>query len=575
LVGIKTEQSGLYLSDLSSECTMLHRRSDRLSWLIGRVCRFAATLLAVAVIAGPALPAAAAYPTFSVGLSRSTALPGDVVTATFSTPDIGVVITSCSAWFDGWAAVDCSPGGTSVQLSVPNDAKPGSTLVQWGLSYSYNDPDGTVRGTQRGTLPFTVLAPSPSQTEPTFAVELSRNTALPGEVVTVTFSSPDTGVVITSCSAGFDGRAAVDCPPGGTSVQLSVPNDARPGSTSILWGLSYRYNDLDGTVRDYQTFTVLAPSPSPSSSPSPSPTFAVELSRSTALPGEVVTVTFSSPDAGVVITSCSAGFDGRAAVACPPGGTSVQLSVPNDAKPGSTSVRWSLSYTYDDPDGPVRGDQNGTLPFTVPPPSPSPSPSRSLSPTQPTFSVDLSRSTALPGEVVTVTFSSRDRGVVITACSARFSDRAAVACRRGETSVRLLVPNDAPAGANSVNWTLSYKERTAGAGRNAVGRLSLTVLAPTPSPDPASHSRTLEVGLLVVALFVVLGTALTFLRRRSRGQTGGRPDPVQAGQSVRAAAHAGPEPRVTIRDSEPGRSRFVRFDRHSPAAISEIEEVRR
>jgi hypothetical protein len=79
--------------------------------------------------------------------------------------------------------------------------------------------------------------------------------------------------------------------------------------------------------------------------------------------------------------------------------------------------------------------------------------------------VELSRNTALPGEVVTVTFSSRDRGVVITSCNARFSDRAAVACRPGETSVRLPVPNDAPAGANSVNWTLSYKEGTAGAAR--------------------------------------------------------------------------------------------------------------
>jgi hypothetical protein len=273
----------------------------------------------------------------------------------------------------------------------------------------------------------------------------------------------------------------------------------------------------------------------------------------------------------VVITSCRAWFDGHAVIACRQGGTSVQLSVPNDAKPGATSVQWGLSYTYDDPDGPVRGHQNGTLLFTVPSPSPSPSPMT------PTFAVDFSRNPMLPGEVVTVTFSSPDAGVVITACSARFSNRAAVDCQPGETSLRLPVPNDAAAGVNPVNWTLSYKERTAGAARNAVGKLSLTVLAPTPtpSPDPASHSRTLDIGLLVIALFVVVGTALAFLKRRPHGRAGGRSDPVPAGQSVRAAAHAGPQLRVTVRDSAPGRSRFVRFDHHSPAAISEIKEVHR
>jgi hypothetical protein len=153
---------------------MLHRRSDCLSRLVRRVCRFAATSLAFPIIAGPASPAAAAYPTFSVALSPSTALPGEAATVTFSSPDTGVIITSCSAWFDGSPAVDCPPGGTSVQLSVPNDVKPGATLIQWGLSYSYDDPDGTVRGTQGGTLPFTVLAP------PTFSVALSE--VVPGVV---------------------------------------------------------------------------------------------------------------------------------------------------------------------------------------------------------------------------------------------------------------------------------------------------------------------------------------------------------------------------------------------------------
>jgi hypothetical protein len=189
----------------------------------------------------------------------------------------------------------------------------------------------------------------------------------------------------------------------------------------------------------------------------------------------------------------------------------------------------------------------------------------------------LSRNSALPGDGVTVSFSSPNTTVAITGCTARFNAAETVDCQQtgDHWAAQLSVPNNATAGTGSVRWMISY-QRAAGSSGDALGVLSLTVLAPnpTPPPTPNPHSNPLGIWLIIGGLLAVVGIVLAFFLRSflRRGRHTLHPP---ASQLVGAVAHAGPELQVTIRQSEPRRDRLIRFVSHRPAPVSEIEEVRR
>jgi hypothetical protein len=211
------------------------------------------------------------------------------------------------------------------------------------------------------------------------------------------------------------------------------------------------------------------------------PRFSVSVSPKTAEPDARVTVSFTSLDPGVAIGGCSARFAGGEPVGCQQsaGGWSARLIVPGNAKPGATFIAWGLWYVVNDPDGDVKGDANGTLPFTVL------SPPR---PVEPRFTVSARPKSAPPNSAITVSFTSLDAGVAIAGCNARFPAEKSVDCQQsgGDWSARLTVPGNAKPGATSIPWDLRYVVNHADGQvtGDTSGRLAFTVLSPPPPEEP-------------------------------------------------------------------------------------------
>jgi hypothetical protein len=538
------------------------------SWGAFALLLSCAALLSTSVLfAGPALAATGTSP-FTVGIAPESARPGDEVVVSFSSEDPQVSITSCQAQFDSQVYSDCreSGGKWSVRFTVPEDASPGARQVDWGLGFQSRsrslllDTTSDAQGYTKGTLSFTVLRPRAR-----FTVEVSPGSARPQQDVTVSFTPADANDIITSCQVRLDGVRYDEClaTGGRRSVRFTVPLGSTPGARTLEWSLAYQYPDPDGlgegSAAGTLDFTVLPPQP-------PLPSFDVSLHPGSAHPGEAVTISLAARDPGVAITGCSAQFGDDAFRDCRPGEGrwSLRVAIPHDAQPRRTTVGWSLDYRDTRPGAEPPSRANGFLAIIV-------LPARSAIPT---FSVALSPESADPGGVVTLSFSPRDTGTIITGCTARFGAETFRDCRRSgdQWTLRLIVPDDAGPGRGSVHWTLSYASRTTAGSGDTDGDLTLTVGPSVLKKKPVEASFGL--GMVLLALFVLAGVTLAVLRG-SRGRArNDRGNHALANQAVRATAHAGPPPRLNVRDREPNRSRVVRFvAAQSPPAVVEVKEA--
>jgi hypothetical protein len=541
------------------------------------VLSFAAFLSTSLLFAGPALAATGTSP-FTVGIAPESARPGDEVVVSFSpqdTPtsqetsssqDTQVSITNCQATFDGEVYSDCQESGRqwSVRFTVPKDASPGARRVRWEYGYGPRsrslllDPTSGAQGYVTGTLAFTVLPP-----EPSFTVEVSPSSARPQQDVAVSFTPTDANDTIKRCQVKLDGVTYDECDTsdGRGSVRFTVTLDSAPGARTLEWALAYQYPDAyglsKGSAAGTVDFTVLAPQPPP-------PTFSVSLRPGSAHPGEDVTISLAARDPGVAISGCSAQFGKNAFHDCRrvEDHWSLRVTVPPDTQPGRATVGWSLAYRDTRPSARTPGRANGFLAITV------------LQPIGPTFTVALSPESANPGSVVTLSFSPSDPSTTITGCTARFAGETFRECRRfgDQWALRFTVPNNAAPGPGSVRWALSYASVTAVGGGDTDGDLTLTVLSPPPTEETGAS---FVPGVVLLALFVLAGVTLAVVRG-SRGRARqDRANHVPSNQTVRATAHAGPMPRLTVRNREPARSRVVRFAVHRPPAVSAVKEVSR
>lgn len=555
---------------------MLHARDAdagrvRLVWGAFTLLTFGALFSTSVLFARPVLAATWTSP-LTVGLAPESARPGEEVVVSFSSKDPQVSITSCQAQLDGEVHSDCreSAGQWSVHFTVPTDASPGATQVDWGLGFRSQsrslvlDTTSDAHGYTKGTLPFTVLPAKAG-----FTVEVSPRSARPQQHVTVSFTPTDASNSITSCQVRLDDATYNECnaTDGRRSVRFTVPLGTAPGARTLEWELGYQYPDPDGLgegeANGTVDFTVRPPQPS-------RPTFSVGLRPGSAHPGDAMTVSLAARDRGVSITGCSAQFGDDSFNDCRPveDHWSLHVAVPSDALPGATTVGWNLTYRDIRPGARTQGRANGFLEITV-----LPAPSAT-----PTFSVELSPESADPGTVVTLSFSPRDPSTTITGCTARFAAETFRDCRRSgdQWALRLTVPDDAEPGGGSVHWTLSYAFRTTADSGETDGDLILTVLSPPVPPDgDVGASFGIGLGTVPLALLVIVGFTLAVLRGSRSRARGDRPNHVLSNQAVRATAHAGPLPRLTVTDREPTRSRVVRFAARRPPAVVEVKEVSR
>jgi hypothetical protein len=91
------------------------------------------------------------------------------------------------------------------------------------------------------SLPSTPT-PEVDTTEPTFAVDASRESGRPGDPVKVAFAVNDTAWAIDGCTARFASGAVAVCAfdaVSDASADLVVPPDALPGAMPISWTISY------------------------------------------------------------------------------------------------------------------------------------------------------------------------------------------------------------------------------------------------------------------------------------------------------------------------------------------------
>ena len=552
---------------------MLHERDAhaggvRRVWAACALLTFGALLSASVLFAHPVFAATGAPP-ITVGLTPESARPGERVVVSFSTTDPWVSFTSCGARLEGEDFSDCqgSGGQWSAHLTVPTDAPPGATQVSWELGYQVQDrslvldPNLATGGDTKGTLSLTVLPP-----KPIFTVEVSPPTARPRQQVTVSFIPTDANNTITSCQVRLDDATHDECTAtnGRGSIQFRVPLGTPPGARTLTWQLGYQYPDPDGlgTAEANGTvdLTVLALRPA-------RPRFSATIRPGSAHPGDAISIRLAARDPGVSITGCSAQFGEDTFHDCHrvQGYWALDLGVPSDAQPGRTSVEWDLTYRDVRPGARSPGRKHGSLAITV----------LAARSGTPTFSVALSPQSAEPGDVVSLAFSPAEPSTTITGCTAQFLGETFRDCRRsGDTwALRVTVPKDAKPGAGLVHWALSYATRTSSGGGEVEGDLPIIVLSPPVVPHQQGGAS-LTTGLRMVPLaLLVLAVFTLAVLRGSRGRARkDRPNPVTASQTVRATAHAGMLPGLTIRERGPMRSRVVRFAAQRPLALVTVKE---
>ncbi|MCY1141082.1 hypothetical protein OWR29_24045 [Actinoplanes sp. Pm04-4] len=319
-----------------------------------------------------------------VTVQPASARPDEEVVLTFVTTRPRVLIAGCEVFFPGQipgAFCQKSPMRWFARARVPADARPGPTLLRWGVE-SRTGADlvadtgsflFTVRPRLRNTpkkpslpkidprQPTRPIDPTTDPTvaataEPAFTATTGPESAPPGERVTVSIATLSPGVRLTGCSAGFRGRSATPCRLTGQafgSAGVTVPATAEAGDHALGWAVTWR--DTSGrTGRHEETIAYRVSDPG---TPAP-PQFLAEVAPPKAKPGERVTIAPAPVDDGVTITGCHAEFGagGGPATDCreTPQGWMADVTVPEDAPGGTGAVLWKVAY-----EGTGRGTADG------------------------------------------------------------------------------------------------------------------------------------------------------------------------------------------------------------------------
>jgi hypothetical protein len=426
-----------------------------------------------------------------------------------------------------------------------------------------------------GVIRFEVLGPV------VFRVVADPTQAVPDTPVRVTFISPTPGVQITSCAAVFAKHAESPCTFSGNvwSALVKVPKDVPPGMILLRWGASANntVGDRPAATSGTIDFRVLPPAPPTTAR------FTIVASPNPAAPDTRVSVSFSAAVADVEITDCLVAFVGGKDFLCERSGRgwSARLVVPRNTPAGTLPLRWGIASRRT-ADG-TPGADNGILELGI-------LPSREVP--EPRFSVTAAPTTVSPEKAVTVSFSSPDNDVDITACSAGLGNDTQAGCQPSDQgwSVRLTVPRDAQRGLTEVQWRLSYLRKNGGRLGDRVGRLALAVLALQPQPAPSStparaepsprnfdiRQLLLRLGLIVALAAVGIGVHL--VRRPRKGVPRPKPITGDAGEPpspvphVSVVSHPGRNPGIRTEESEQ-EPRHVRLAVHTPDYEIRTEEL--
>jgi hypothetical protein len=388
-------------------------------------------------------------PDFRVTPDRTEGVQGDPVVVSFGSRTKGVTITRCRVQL-GASQRDCSPPGATAKVAVPGA---GDGRLHADLWYSVGR-DNDVEAHR--DIPF-VIHPPPA--EPDFDVVADPPSAGPGELVTVSFTSRTRGVTVGTCSARF-GRPAACV--GGPSVVLRVPTAARPTATTTLaWTLTYRSTRPGEQIRPRSgeiPFVVGAVT---------SPRFVATVEPREAHAGDRVTVTLASLNDDFTVLGCLVAFPSAVGDVCrrSPRRWFAETTVPRDARPGMTILRWGVdSRSRDGRAGP----ENDSVEYRILP-SPPPTGTSTTTTTAPAVHTDrptgpvepvprfvamTDPESAAPGESVTVTVTPSDPATAILSCSVTFAGSTGTPCRPGAGgwAATVKVPAGAEPGVRALDW---------------------------------------------------------------------------------------------------------------------------
>ncbi|MBM2614920.1 hypothetical protein JIG36_05025 [Actinoplanes sp. LDG1-06] len=434
----------------------------------GRAMAFAALLLAATMPTPTPTPS----PTESSpeppaieapALSRTEGWPGDTIVVTFpSRADI------CWAGFDDGERIDC---GYDVKrnrvstLTVPRDARPGTHRIEW-----FHDTIRVSAAAEPVPLAFEVK-------QARFEARPSTITGVPGNEVTVVFTSLTDGVLIQGCQIRLR-QVGGDCEfrdDRWTATTVVPPTGSKePLDTEIAWTVRYSAGDNhEGEVPGAERFRI---------DPLPPPRFTVEANRKTVGPGESVEVHFAAATGGVTVEGCSVTL--TEPIPCDLKTLTATVPIPANQSQGALTLTWNLTYVSTRP-GESQGSDEGDLPVEV-----------VWQPRQ--FVVTIQPGAAAPGEWVTLTVTSATEGVEIVGCMAFFPKTVTESlCRKSSKRwfTRVRVPFGTAPGVAVLRWGISART-AAGADIADNGTLDYTVQPPRsgggtgPTVDPTGSATT-------------------------------------------------------------------------------------
>jgi len=311
-----------------------------------------------------------------VTVQPATAHPGQEVVLTFVSLRLRTPIEGCVAFFPGQipgAFCQQSTKRWYARLRVPADARPGPSLLRWGVESRTSRGDRVV---DTGSFVFAVKARPPTEPPedpdepsrrepetdptnrgtqsttgsgsetPTFTAMSDPETAAPGERVTVSLTPVTPDVTVTGCAARFRGTSGPTCRLTGdrTGIAvLTVPKTTRAGDQPLDWDVTWR----DATGRSGRYASTIAYRVSDPDTPA-EPQFLADVAPPRAKAGEDVTVAPTAVDDDVTITGCRAEFGagGGGAAECreTPQGWMAVVTVPQNAPGGTGSVLWNVAY---------------------------------------------------------------------------------------------------------------------------------------------------------------------------------------------------------------------------------------
>jgi hypothetical protein len=328
----------------------------------------------------PFLVGAVSRPRFVATVEPREAHAGDRVTVTLTSLNNDFTILGCLVAFPSAVGDVCrrSPRRWFAETRVPRDARPGMTILRWGVASRSTDGQAGADNdsveyrvlpqpppTKRATPPATTTTATPIRTGqvtgpveavPRFVAMTDPESAAPGESVTVTVTPSNPATEIRSCSVTFAGATGRPCRPGagGWAATVKVPAGAEPGVLALDWDVISSAGNGGGTI-DYRVLGKDEPPPV---------AFSVTPQPGAARAGSKVIVSARALVDDVSITSCSTGFTDETMTPCRPtaGGWTTDLTVPAAMPVGPTKVLWRLAYGRAG-GGPV--DARGFSTFTV------------------------------------------------------------------------------------------------------------------------------------------------------------------------------------------------------------------